>query len=196
MFAIPEQFSNATKSNIEAQLALLTELTNKTFESVEKLVDLNINAVKTSLEETTTAVKQLLAAKDAQEFFSLSAAQAQPNAEKLLSYSRHLSTIASSAQAEFAKAAETQIAENSRKVVALVDEVSKNAPAGSESAIAFIKSAIGNASAGYEQLSKTTKQAVDALESNLTTATTQFVQAAEKTASRSASAAAAPKKAA
>jgi len=192
MFAIPEQFSHATKSNIEAQLALITELSNKTFESVEKLVDLNINAFKSSLEETNATVKQLLAAKDAQEFFTLSASQAQPNAEKLLSYSRHLSSIASSAQAEFAKAAEAQIAENSRKVVALVDEVTKNAPAGSEGAIAFIKSAIGNASAGYEQLSKSTKQAVDAIETNLTTATNQLVQAAEKSANRPA----APKKAA
>jgi phasin family protein len=184
MFAIPEQFSNATKANFEAQIALLTELTNKTFESVEKIVDLNINVVKASMEESSATAKQLLTAKDPQEFFTLSAAQAQPTAEKALAYGRHLATIASSAQAEFAKAAEAQIAENSRKVVALVDEVTKNAPAGSESAIAFIKSAIGNASAGYEQLTKTTKQAVDALETNLNTATSQFVQAAEKTTSR------------
>jgi len=184
MFAIPEQFSNATKANFEAQIAALTELTNKTFESVEKIVDLNINAVKSSLEESTATAKQLLAAKDPQEFFSLSAAQAQPNAEKVIAYGRHLASIASSAQAEFTKAAESQIAENSRKVVALVDEVTKNAPAGSESIIAFFKSAIGNANAGYEQFTKTTKQAVDALESNLNTATTQFVQAAEKSSSR------------
>jgi len=185
MFAIPEQFSNATKANFEAQIALITELTNKTFESVEKILDLNINAVKSSLEESTATAKQLLAAKDPQEFFSLSAAQAQPNAEKALAYGRHLATIATTAQAEFSKAAETQIAENSRKVVELVDEVTKNAPAGSESAVAFIKSAIGNASAGYEQLTKSTKQAVDAIESNLNTATAQFVQATEKPASRS-----------
>ena len=184
MFSIPEQFSTATKSNFEAQIALLTELTNKTFESIEKIVDLNLNVVKASLEESTAAAKQLLAAKDPQEFFSLTTSQAQPNAEKALSYGRHLASIASAAQAEFTKAAEAQIAEISRKVVALVDEVTKNAPAGSESAVAFIKSAIGNANAGYEQLTKTTKQAVDALETNLNTATSQFVQAAEKTTSR------------
>jgi phasin family protein len=185
MFAIPEQFSNATKANFEAQIALMTELTNKTFESVEKILDLNINAVKSSLEESTATAKQLLAAKDPQEFFTLSAAQAQPNAEKALAYGRHLATIATAAQAEFSKAAETQIAENSRKVVELVDEVAKNAPAGSESVVAFIKSAIGNASAGYEQITKTTKQAVDAIETNLNTATAQFVQATEKPAGRS-----------
>jgi phasin family protein len=184
MFAIPENFSNATKANFEAQIALLTELTNKAFESVEKIVDLNLNVVKASLEESTATARQLLSAKDPQEFFSLSAAQAQPNAEKALAYGRHLVTIASSAQAEFTKTAEAQIAENSRKVISLVEEVTKNAPAGSENAVAFLKSAIGNASAGYEQFTKNTKQAVDAIETNLNTATSQFVQAAEKTTSR------------
>lgn len=184
MFVLPEQFSNATKASVEAQLALWTDLTNKTFESVEKLVDLNTNAFKSSFEESTAAAKQLLAAKDPQEFFSLTAAHAQPNAEKALAYGRHLVTIASSTQAEFTKAAEEQIAENSRKVVDLIDEVTKHAPAGSETVVAFVKSAIGNASAGYEQFSKTTKQAVDTLETNLNSATAQFVQAAEKPAGR------------
>jgi phasin family protein len=185
MFAIPEQFSDATKVNFEAQIALLTDLASKTFESVEKIVDLNINVIKASIEESTATTKQLLSAKDPQEFFSLSAAKAQPNAEKALAYGRHLASIASSTQAEFTKAAEAQFAEGSRKVVALVDEVTKNAPAGSESVVAFFKTAIGNANAGYEHFAKTTKQAVEAFESNLNTASSQFVQAAEKPSSRS-----------
>ena len=37
MFAIPEQFSNATKANFETQFALFSSLTAKTFESLEKL---------------------------------------------------------------------------------------------------------------------------------------------------------------
>ncbi|MGH8808358.1 MAG: TIGR01841 family phasin [Noviherbaspirillum sp.] len=180
MFAIPEQFSAVSKASLEAQLALITSLTNKTFEGVEKMVELNLNVAKASLEESNVAVKQLLAAKEPQEFLSLAAAQAQPNAEKALSYGRHLATIASGVQAEFSKAAEAQIAETSRKVLELVEEVTKNAPAGSENAIALVKSAIGNANAGYEQLTKTTKQAVEALEANLNTAVTQFAQPAAK----------------
>lgn len=185
MSTFPEQFSAATKANFEAQIAMLTALTNKTFESVEKIIDLNMNVAKASLEESTATAKQILAAKDPQEFFSLTAAQAQPSAEKALAYGRHLANIASSAQAEFTKAAEEQFAETNRKVLALVEEVSKNAPAGSESAIAFVKSAIGNANAGYEQFTKSTKQAAEALEANLNTATSQFAQAADKNASRS-----------
>ena len=184
MITIPEQFSAATKANFEAQFAIFAALTNKAVESAGKVVDLNISLAKASLEESAVVTKQLLATKDPQELFSLTAAQAQPNAEKALAYGRHLAGIAASTQAEFTKAAEAQIAETSRKVVALIEEVSKNAPAGSENAIAFVKSAIGNANAGYEQLSKTTKQAVEALEANLNTATSQFSQAAEKATGR------------
>lgn len=180
MFTIPEQFSAATKASFESQFAMFTALTNKTFESVEKIVDLNLNAAKSSMEESSAAAKQLFAAKDPQDFLALTAAQAQPGAEKALAYSRHLASIASSTQAEFTKAAEAQIAETNRKIVALVDEVSKNAPAGSEQAVAFVKSAIGNASAGYEQLSKSTKQAVEALEGNVNNAVSQFSQATTK----------------
>ena len=180
MFAIPEQFSTATKANFEAQVALLTSLSNKLFEGVEKVVDLNLNVAKASLEESNAAARQLLAAKDLQEVFSLTTSQVQPNAEKALAYGRHLANIASSTQAEFTKAAEEQIAETNRKVVALIDEVSKNAPAGSETVIAFVKSAIGNANAGFEQFSKSSKQAAEVIEANVTNAVSQFTQTAAK----------------
>ena len=185
MFTIPEQFSAATKHQFEAQLAILNSLASTTFDSVQKIVDLNLNAAKTSLQESSATAQKLATAKDPQEFFSLSASHAQPNAEKALAYGRHLASIATSTQAEFTKAAETQIAETNRKVLSLIDELSKNAPAGSENAISILKSAIGNANAGYEQLSKTTKQAVEALEGNLNAAANQFVKKKKKTTTRS-----------
>ncbi|TFW30486.1 TIGR01841 family phasin [Massilia horti] len=188
MFAIPEQFSNATKANLESQFATLSSLTSKTFEGLEKLVDLNISAAKATLEDASNNARQLLSAKDAHEFFSLSAAQAQPTAEKALSYGRQLASIAAGTGAEFSKAAEHQIVEANRKVISLVDEVSKNAPAGSETIVAAIKTAISNANAGYEQFSKTTKQAVEAVESNLNAAVAQFAQTARKPAPATAAA--------
>ena len=182
MFAIPEQFSNATKASFESQFAVFSSLTAKAFEGIEKLVELNITAAKTSLEESSAATRQLLAAKDPQEFFSLTAAQFQPSAEKAMSYSKQVAAIAAGTQAEFTKAAESQIAETNRKVISLVDEVSKNAPAGSENVVAAIKASIGNANAGYEQLTKTSKQAVETIETNMSAAVNQFAAAAQKVA--------------
>ncbi|MET0964641.1 MAG: TIGR01841 family phasin [Noviherbaspirillum sp.] len=184
MFSFQEQFSAATKNNLESQLALLTALTGKAFESVEKVIELNMSVARATLEESTNNARQLLAAKDPQEFIALSTSQAQPNAEKVASYGRHVMTIVSGLQAEMTKAAETQIGEHSRKLATLVDEVSKSAPAGSENVVAFMKTAIANANAGYEQMTKTTKQAVEAMEVNMNTAAAQMSQAASKASTR------------
>ncbi|MFC4930132.1 TIGR01841 family phasin [Massilia sp. GCM10023247] len=191
MFAIPEQFSNATKTNLESQFALMSSLTAKTFESVEKLVELNIATARAALENSSATARQLLSAKDPQEFFQVSASQAQPAAEKAVAYNRQLAAIATGTGAEFSKAAEGQIVEANRKVIALVDEVSKNAPAGSETFVAAVKTAISNANAGYEQFSKTTKQAVEQIESNVNAAVSQFTQAAAKAPTAAANAASA-----
>jgi hypothetical protein len=58
--------------------------------------------------------------------------------------------------------------------------VSKNAPAGSENVIALVKSTLGNATAGYEQFTKSAKQAGEAIETNLNAAVSQFASAAAK----------------
>jgi phasin family protein len=184
MFTLPEQFSAATKANFDAQLAVLSAFTSKAIESVEKVVELNLTVAKTTFEESNLAAKQLISAKDAQEFFSLTAAHAQPSADKAVAYARHLASITTGAQAEFTKAAEAHVADTNRKVVAFVDEISKNAPAGSENAIAALKSAIGNATASYDQITKSTKQAVQALEENLNTAVNQISQATVKATPR------------
>lgn len=179
MFAIPEQFSNATKANFESQFAIFSALTGKAFEGMEKLVELNMAAAKASLEESAVTTRQLLSAKTPQEFFSLTSAQAQPTAEKALSYSRQVAAIASGTQAEFTRAAEQQVAETSRKIITLVDEVTKNAPAGTENMVAAVKASLTNANAGYEQMSKTAKQAAETVETNVSAAMTQFAQAAQ-----------------
>lgn len=150
---------------------------------MEKVVALNLAAVKASSEESTAAAKQLLAAKDPQEFIALVTEQAKLNAEKAQSYGRTLAEITSSATAGLNKAVEAQVAQTKDKVTSLVSEVTKNAPAGSEQAVAMLKSVIDNASAGYEQLNKTTKQATATAEAHVAKATEQFSQAVAKTPS-------------
>jgi phasin family protein len=183
MFPMNEQLANAVKAGFEAQLSVLTTLTTKAIESMEQVIHLNVNAAKATLEESATNAKQLLDAKDPQEFLSLTVAQAQPTAAKAIAYSRHLANIATTSQIEISRAAEEQVAATGRKVSAWIDEVSKNAPAGSENMMTFVKSAINNTSEGYKQLTKTTEQAAGVMEANLTTAVTQISKAAEQTSS-------------
>lgn len=177
MFPIQDQISVATKANLEANLALYSSLTNKTLESVEKLIVLNLTAARSSMEESQAAARQILAAKDPQEFFSLVAAQTKPNLEKAVAYGGHLTSIANSTQAEFTKAAESQMAQFSRKVTELVEEASQKAP-GTDGVMAIFKNAMGNATSAYEQFTKTAKQAAEAMNASVNGAAPQSAQAA------------------
>lgn len=182
MLPLQDQISVATKANLDAQFAMYTSLTNKTLEGIEKLVNLNFRAAKASMDESAATAKQLLAAKDPQEMISLVTAQTMPTFEKALAYSGHLVNIASSTQSEFNKAAELQLAEVSGKMNELVDEAAKKSPAGSETFMAIIKSALGNANASYEQMSRTTRQAIEVVEANIASAVAQMSQAGQAAA--------------
>ncbi|UQN51501.1 phasin family protein [Burkholderia multivorans] len=176
----PEQIAAAQKASLES----LFGLTTKAFEGVEKLIELNLQVVKSTLAEGQENAQRLLSVKDAQELIALQASLTQPVAEKVLSYGRHLYEIASATQAEFAKVAEAQFEEQNRKVQALVDNVAKNAPAGSETAVAALKSALNAANTTYETVQKATKQAVEIAETNFNAAAAVASKAATAAASR------------
>jgi phasin family protein len=188
----PEQFAAAQKANLET----LFGLTSKAFEGVEKLVELNLQVVKSTITESQENAQRALSVKDAQELLALQASLTQPVAEKVLSYGRHLYEIASATQAEFARVAEAQYEEQNKKVQALVENVAKNAPAGSETAVAVIKSAITAANTTYETVHKATKQAVEIAESNFNAAATAASKAASQAAAQASRTAASAKKAA
>src|ERR1700732_898986 len=78
MFSNSEQFTSATKALFESQIAAVHALSRTTIEGVEKAMALNIAATKASVEKSIADAKQLSSAKDPQEFFSLTAAQAKP----------------------------------------------------------------------------------------------------------------------
>ncbi|CAH2785512.1 MAG: Granule-associated protein [uncultured Caballeronia sp.] len=149
----PEQIAAANK----AQFDTLFGLTNKAFEGLEKLLELNLQVVKSTLAEGQENAQRVLSVKDAQELLALQTSLAQPVAEKALSYGCHLYEIASLMQAEFARVAEEQYEDQNRKVQTLVENVAKNAPAGSETAVAVMKSAITAANTTYETIHKASK---------------------------------------
>lgn len=172
----PEQVAAAHKANLET----LFGLTTKAFEGVEKLVELNMQVVKTTLAENVDHAKRALTARDAQELLALQVSLIQPVAEKAVAYGRHVYEIAADTQSEFTRVAEAQLAESSRNVQNLVDNFAKNAPAGSESTVAIVKSAISAANNAYESVQKATKQAVEIAESNFQAAATAATSAAQQ----------------
>jgi phasin family protein len=176
----PEQLMAAHKANIET----LFGLTQKAFEGVEKLVELNVQATKAALAETANHAQAVLAVKDAQELMALQAGMVQPMAEKTAAYSRHLYDIATAAGADIGKTIEGQAAEAQKNLVNLVDSASTNAPAGSETAVAMMKSAVTAANSAYESVQKVVKQASDMAETNFNNATASAVSASKSVAKK------------
>ena len=102
----PEQLVAAHKSNVET----LFGLTQKAFEGMEKLVELNMQVAKTSLNEMAETTVAAMSVKDAQELMSLQASLLQPTAEKAAAYSRHVYDIVAGTGAEVTKATEATMA--------------------------------------------------------------------------------------
>lgn len=170
-----DQFASAHKANIEA----LFGLTTKAFEGVEKLVELNVTAARAALNEASAHTQSLLSAKDAQELLSLQANLLQPLAEKTAAYNRHLYNIATSTSSEFTKTFEEKAGELQKGFSNLVDSTAQNAPAGSESAVAVMKSAVSAASNAFESMQKAVKQASDMTEANIKAVATSATNAAQ-----------------
>ena len=175
-----DQLLAAQKANVET----LFGLTSKAFEGVEKLVELNLTATKAALAEAAETSQSVLGIKDAQELVALQAALFQPLAEKTAAYSRHLYDISSSTGAEFTRAVETQLADAQKKFLAVVDNAAKNAPAGSETAVAVFKSAVAAGNNALESVQKAVKQATDVAEANFNAVASTAVNATKTTAKK------------
>lgn len=170
-----EQFAAAQKANVET----LFGLTNKAFEGVEKLVELNLQVAKAALGEVAETTRAALSVKDAQELLALQAGLLQPAAEKAAAYSRHLYDIAAATNAEVTKVAEQTAADAQAKFMNVVDTAVKNAPAGTENAVALVKSAVAAANNAYESVHKAAKQAADVAEANFQAVTSTAVKATQ-----------------
>ena len=150
----------------KAQVETFFGLSYKAFEGMEKLAELNLQVARAALSEAADNARALMSVKDAQEMIALQASMLQPAAEKVAAYSRHLYDIAASTGAEVSKVAEATAADAQSKFLTAVDSAVKNAPAGSENAVALVKSAVAAANNAYEGVQKAVKQATDTAEAN------------------------------
>jgi phasin family protein len=166
MYITPEQVSTSGKAGVEALLGLA----NAQLAAYERLSSLNLDATRSAFEDSVSYARAVLGAKDVQELINLSASAAQPALEKALSYSRKVYEVSSQTQGEFTKLMEAQAAEMNRNMAAMLEKFAKNAPAGSDVAVAAVKSAIAAANTAYDSFSKVAKQASEIAEANLTAA--------------------------
>ena len=169
----PEQIVAANKANVETLLALA----NTAFASAERIAALNLNTARAVLEDTVASAKALMGAKDVQDALSIQASLAQPNVEKAVAYSRSVYEISAQTQEELSKMIEAQFGDFQKTVASLLDKAAKSAPAGSDVAVAAVKSAIAAATSAFDNMNKAAKQVAEIAEANVAAATNATVKA-------------------
>ncbi|MFS8980131.1 TIGR01841 family phasin [Cupriavidus necator] len=181
----PEQFAAAQAASFD----ILAGLTSKALDSLQKVAELNLQTMKSTLAESQDSTRKAFAATDPGERLALQASLMQPAAEKAQAYGRQLIEIAEATRADFAKVAEAQYAENKRLMQEFIDGTTKGAPAGSEAAMAAWKSALAATTSLYEAMQQTATHAVEVAESNLNIAANAASNAAQQATGQAARAA-------
>ena len=178
MTTVPEQFSAFGKAQLDTALRFVTIAA----EGTEKLFDIQIKNGKAAFNEGMKNAKALAEVKDFSDLPTWTSSTFQPGIDKATAYARSLYEVAAGTQSEISAALEAQIADFSKDVVVALDAALKSAPAGSEPAVAAVKSVIGTANSVYESIAKASKQLAAMTEANLTAAASQAGVATRKKA--------------
>ena len=174
MNALPQKFFTNQKASLDNVLAIQGAM----IDGFEKLIDLNLKVLKASFDEVSQKSQEAIKVQDAQEAMSFSSSLIQPNAEKVLAYSKQVYDVLSGVQVDVTKLTEAQLAETQKQITGAIDELGKNAPTGSEGAVALLKSSLASLSSTYENVAKSARQVTEAAESNIAAATDATMKAA------------------
>jgi len=166
MITNPSQFLELQRVQVKALNAVGQSL----IAAAEKLASLNVAAVRSAIDSATGAAQSLSDIRDPTDLFALSGASAQPALERLVKYSREVVGIANGVSAEIGKVVEQQISDSNRRMADLLEFVAKSAPAGSEQAVALLRSAVAAGNTAFDTVSKVSRQTTDWAQANFAAA--------------------------
>ncbi|MFA7437108.1 TIGR01841 family phasin [Castellaniella sp.] len=172
MSATQQPLQASQKAALENLLAVQETF----FNGFEKLVDLNLKATKAALEDIAQKSKDAIELKDAQELLSFTSALVRP--EQAVAYSKDVYEIFADIHGDLSKLADEHLSQGQQQVAEAVEQFARNAPTGSEGAVALIKSSLATATNAYESAAKAARQAASAAESNFQAATNATLKAA------------------
>ncbi len=101
MFAISDQFSQATKTAFDEQLLGFSTFAQAAFDAGIGIVDVHVDAVKESMAVATVTANQLLSMKDGRDWMSFTAGQSQQAFERLGAYGREVTELVSTVTDHF-----------------------------------------------------------------------------------------------
>ncbi len=139
----------------------LSDMWIKAFSCIEKLTELNLRAIQSTLAENQAIARAALSTSDTQELFALQTRRAQAAMEEVQSYWRHVYNIMSGAQAELAASVQSHFEQRQQDAQVFVETVAKNAPVGTEAAVNALQSVIAAANEATNATIEASKRAAE-----------------------------------
>lgn len=148
-------FAEVNQSAVDAA----TRLSKVSIDSAERIFALQLAFAKAALADATKTAKVAASTQDPQQLLALRTQSAEAAMTQMIELSRSLYEVASEAQAEFTKLAEDRLSALQRGVTESVDQATKSAPAGSDVAVAALKSSMAAATAAFDTFTKAARHA-------------------------------------
>ena len=126
-------------------------------DSAERAFTIQLEYAKGAVAQATLNARAVAQVKDVQELFAVRARIAENAMENLIGYSRSLYEVASEAQSEYSRLAEERMARFQAAVTEGVEQAAKAAPAGSDVAVAAIRSQLAATTAAFDTFTKAAK---------------------------------------
>jgi phasin family protein len=166
MYNVPEQLLATNKESLET----FVEFAGIAATGAEKLMDMQMKIAKAMFADTVKHAKTFVAAKDVQELAEVQTSSVQPSIEKATAYGRSLYSVVAETQTELSKFFEVRFADANKNLTTALDKAVKSAPAGSDVAVAAVKSALAAANQAYDAFSKASKHVAEATEASINSA--------------------------
>jgi phasin family protein len=146
-------FSEMSRTGLDAA----ARLTRISMNNAERVISLQLQYAKGTLEQATATAKAASGAKDVQELLSVRTRSAENAVEWLMNYSRSFYEVASETQSELSKLAEERMSSFQQAVTEGVEQAAKSTPGGSDMAVAAMKSSLAATTAAFDTFTKAAK---------------------------------------
>ena len=144
-----EALTSSSKANAE----VIRTLASTSIKATERLMALNLDFARNALHAGGDYTRQTTHA-GWQKMLSRQEDILQKSAEQTAAYMRSVHEILGDAQADLTALVSSRMEEMRDSMTSMLDSMAKSSPAGSENAIAAVRSAILNTSSAYNQVLK------------------------------------------
>ena len=142
------------------------------FDGARKLLELNVQAARAGMEESSAQLNTLLA--------DLFSQFSRPEGNKAAAYVKDVYDIAQQTNSQVAALIEKQVARSQQQLLAAVDALAKNAPAGSEGAVKLLRQSVVEANSAFEKVQAASRQVLDLIDANVNNLARKGEAAAKK----------------